>query len=95
MHLARIFTLLQGEDDHAETGLVDRLLSGDVASVRSRPTAGTHHGQPTGCLRRCCRFVDCHHRTATLDRPFTHAQRWLAPGTGVTDFIHCEQISIS
>lgn len=39
MHLTRTLTLLQGEDDHADTGLVDRLLSGDVASVRSRPGA--------------------------------------------------------
>ena len=55
------------------------------------PTTGSQRAAD----RRCCKFVDCHHRTATLDKPFTHSQRWLAPGTGVTDFIHCEQISIS
>ena len=40
MHLARVLTLLQAEDDDAATGWVDRPLSGDVASLRCRPIAG-------------------------------------------------------
>jgi len=48
MHLARVPTLVQAEDNDAASGWVDRPVSGDVASLRSRLLPVTHDGQLSG-----------------------------------------------